>query len=151
MALFFDAPWFDAKLARRSLPRETLARALGLSEEELAEMWKDQREVTAQHVAVLADLLGVTPQDVADHAGISTPVPRAAPQPPEPVPELAEAEAPAENEARPGQPCSEERAEDVASPPVARPARSSAAGTQLARIEDSISELLTLVRELMQR
>jgi transcriptional regulator with XRE-family HTH domain len=75
MALFFDAGWFDAKLVAAHLSRADLARALGLSDGEIAEMWKDQRELSARHVAIIAALLNVGANDVAEHAGISTPVP----------------------------------------------------------------------------
>lgn len=75
MALFFDASWFDAKLAAAHLSRADLARALGLSDGEIAEMWKDQRELSARHVAIIAALLNASANDIAEHAGISTPVP----------------------------------------------------------------------------
>lgn len=75
MALFFDAPWFDEKLSERGLSRAVLAAVAGLSEPELAEVFKDQREVSAGQVAAFAELLGVTPAEVADHAGVSTPRP----------------------------------------------------------------------------
>ena len=77
MALFFDAAWFDAKLAERDLSRGVMAAAAGLSEPELAEVFKDQREVSAGQVAAFAELLGVTPAEVADRAGVSTPRPSA--------------------------------------------------------------------------
>ena len=79
MALFFDGEWFDAQLAAAHLSRADAARALGVSERELAEIWKDQRELSARDVSILAALLAVTPQDIAHHAGISTPVPKAQP------------------------------------------------------------------------
>lgn len=75
MALFFDAPWFDAKLADRGLSRQVLAAAAGMSEDELALVFKDQRELSAGEVGVFAELLGVTASEVARQAGISTPVP----------------------------------------------------------------------------
>lgn len=77
MALFFDAEWFDARLAAGYLTRADLARALGISDAEIAEIWKDQRELSARDVVTIAVLLGVAPEDVAQHAGVSTPVPRA--------------------------------------------------------------------------
>jgi len=77
MALFFDKDWFDAALARAGLGRADLARALGLSEQEIGELWKDQRELSARNVAVIAALLGAPAAEVADRAGVSTPVPRA--------------------------------------------------------------------------
>jgi transcriptional regulator with XRE-family HTH domain len=76
MALFFDSEWFDARLAANRLKRSDLAAALGLSENEIGEVWKDQREIAAAQVRVMAALLGVTPQEIARYAGVSTPVPR---------------------------------------------------------------------------
>ncbi len=76
MALFFDSEWFDARLATCGLKRGDLGLALGLSENEIGEVWKDQREINAGQVRVMAALLGVTPQVIATHAGISTPAPR---------------------------------------------------------------------------
>ena len=75
MALFFDAPWYDARLAERGLSRAVLAAVSGMSEAELALVFKDQREVSAAEVAVFAELLGVSPVEAAVRAGVSTPVP----------------------------------------------------------------------------
>ena len=73
MSLFFDAVWFDARLQATGISRQTLAAALGLSETEVNEMWKDQRELKPEDVRVLAALLGASPAEIADHAGVSTP------------------------------------------------------------------------------
>jgi transcriptional regulator with XRE-family HTH domain len=81
MALFFDADWFDSRLKDAGLTREQLARALSLSPPQIAEVWKDQRELSARDVSTIAALLGAAPRDVARHAGISTPVPRDAAPP----------------------------------------------------------------------
>ena len=75
MALFFDADWFDARLGERGLSRAVLAAAAGLSAAELAEVFKDQRELSAGQVAAFAELLGVTAAEVAERAGVSTPLP----------------------------------------------------------------------------
>ena len=75
MALFFDAPWFDGKLEERGLSRATLAAVAGLSEADLALVFKDQRELSAGQVAAFAELLGVPAAEVANRAGISTPTP----------------------------------------------------------------------------
>jgi len=77
MALFFDAGWFDARLADRMLTREALAAASGMTGADIALVFKDQRELSAAEVAVFAEMLGVTAAAVARHAGVSTPVPRA--------------------------------------------------------------------------
>lgn len=75
MALFFDAPWFDTRLSERGLTRSALAAVAGLSEADLALVFKDQKELSAGQVAAFAELLGETPADVARHAGVSTPTP----------------------------------------------------------------------------
>jgi transcriptional regulator with XRE-family HTH domain len=76
MALFFDSAWFDARLEASGLRRSDIAAALGLSEVQIAELWKDQRELSAANVRTLSALLGVPAAEIADRAGISTPVPR---------------------------------------------------------------------------
>jgi len=75
MALFFDAEWFDARLAERRLSREVLAAGAGLSAEDLALVFKDQRELSAGQVAIFAELLGAPAAEVASRAGVSTPLP----------------------------------------------------------------------------
>ena len=75
MALFFDAPWFDGKLQERGLSRAVMAAVAGLSQDELALVFKDQREVSAGQVAAFAELLGVPAAEVANRAGVSTPAP----------------------------------------------------------------------------
>lgn len=75
MALFFDQAWFDAQLKAVGVSREDVAKLLKLSGEQVAELWKDQRELRAADVAALARLLQVGAVEVAKRAGISTPVP----------------------------------------------------------------------------
>ena len=77
MALFFDRGWFDGRLRELSLGREVVAGALQLSEEQVGEVWKDQRELSAGQVSVLAHLLDVSVEEIAHHAGVSTPLPSA--------------------------------------------------------------------------
>lgn len=76
MSLFFDAQWFDAHLRASGLSRSDVATALGLSSSQIEDLWKDQRELSAQDVRILAALIGAPPAEVAARAGISTPVPR---------------------------------------------------------------------------
>ncbi len=73
MALFFDAAWFDARLAERGLSRDILAAACGMAEADLTLAFKDQRELTAFEVAMMAEMLGATTAEVADRAGVATP------------------------------------------------------------------------------
>jgi hypothetical protein len=75
VALFFDAEWFDARLAERGLSRTVLAAAAGMPAADIDLVFKDQRELSAGEVTVFAELLGVAAREVADRAGISTPVP----------------------------------------------------------------------------
>ena len=74
MALFFDHEWFDARLKALHLSRGDAARALGVGDQALAEIWKDQRELSARDVRTLAALLDVPAKDIAKYAGISTPI-----------------------------------------------------------------------------
>jgi hypothetical protein len=78
MALFFDSEWFDARLAAAGLTRADAAAALGLDAEQIAELWKDQRELSAGDVRILSVLLAATPVEIAARAGVSTPVPKEA-------------------------------------------------------------------------
>lgn len=75
MALFFDASWFDKKLKTLGLTRATLAAALGVNDAQLAEIWKDQRELSVNDVRIIAALLGESGAEIASRAGVSTPVP----------------------------------------------------------------------------
>ena len=75
MALFFDAAWFDRRLAERGMSRAVLAAASGLSEADLMLVFKDQRELSAAEVALFAELLGASPAEIAYWAGVSPPVP----------------------------------------------------------------------------
>lgn len=52
-----------------------LAAAAGMGEADLALMFKDQREISAEEVARFADLLDATAAEVASRAGISTDLP----------------------------------------------------------------------------
>jgi transcriptional regulator with XRE-family HTH domain len=79
MALFFDSAWFDARLEASGLRRADVAAAIGLTTEQLAELWKDQRELSAANVRALSTLLGAPAAEIASRAGVSTPVPRETP------------------------------------------------------------------------
>ncbi len=76
MALFFDSKWFDARLSAMGLTHADAATALGITAEQLGEMWKDQRELSVKDVRLLAALLGTDVKEISERAGIATPVPR---------------------------------------------------------------------------
>ncbi len=73
MALFFDAAWYDARLAERGISRVVLAAAAGMTEADLTLAFKDQRELSAREVSAFAELLGVTPAEAASRAGVRPP------------------------------------------------------------------------------
>lgn len=75
MALFFDQSWFDQKLAETGQSLDDVVRLLGLSIAQVKEIWKDQRELMPHEVSALAQMLHATPAEIADHAGVSTPLP----------------------------------------------------------------------------
>lgn len=75
MALFFDQQWFDERLGAIGATADDVARLLKLSGEQVREMWKDQRELRAADVQLLAGFLKVDCAEVAMRAGVSTPVP----------------------------------------------------------------------------
>lgn len=76
MALFFDARWFDAKLAERGLTRDALAAAAGMDADALALAFKDQREIAPHEAQAFAAVLGEPVEDVARRCGVSTRAPR---------------------------------------------------------------------------
>jgi hypothetical protein len=75
MALFFDQDWFDQQLKSIARTHEDVAALLHLSSMQVEEIWKDQRELLPHEVGALAKFLNATAAEVADHAGVSTPVP----------------------------------------------------------------------------
>lgn len=77
MALFFDQDWFDEQLATLGRTQSDVADLLDLSVTQVGEIWKDQRELLPHEVSAIASFLGEAPADIAEHAGVSTPVPSA--------------------------------------------------------------------------
>ncbi len=70
MALFFDQGWFEGKMAVAGLAKPDLARALGLTLQELQDMWKDQREISEREIKTLALLLGASEAEVRNKGGV---------------------------------------------------------------------------------
>ncbi|PVM85847.1 DNA-binding protein [Caulobacter endophyticus] len=70
MALFFDHQWYDARLGERGLDRLALAAAAGLSPEDLDLVFKDQREIGPDELAVFAEMVGVSREEAARRAGV---------------------------------------------------------------------------------
>ena len=75
MALFFDAPWFDGKLAERGLDRNALAASAGLSREDLHQIIINEREATTAHLTAFAALLDVDMVEITLRSGVSARAP----------------------------------------------------------------------------
>lgn len=90
MSLFFDAEWFDAKLAERSLDRTALAVAVGIERAELHRIFTNERAPAAEELSVFADVLKVSSVEIALRAGVAT---REAPQGEDPAARIESIEA----------------------------------------------------------
>jgi hypothetical protein len=71
MALFFDAAWVDAKLAELKLDRGGLAAAAGLSRDDLALIFTNQREATGAEIAAFAAFLQTELVEMSLRCGIA--------------------------------------------------------------------------------
>jgi transcriptional regulator with XRE-family HTH domain len=72
MSLFFDADWFDAKLAERGLDRAALAVALGIERSELHRIFANERAPTAEELSTFATVLGADLVEVTLRSGVAT-------------------------------------------------------------------------------
>lgn len=72
MSLFFDAAWFDARLAERGLDRGALAGAAGISREELHLIVVNEREATGRELSAFAAVLNADIVEVSLRSGVST-------------------------------------------------------------------------------
>ena len=71
MSLFFDADWFDAKLAERGLDRAALAVALGVERSELHLIFTNERAPSAEELSTFATVLGVGLVEVTLRSGVA--------------------------------------------------------------------------------
>ena len=71
MSLFFDADWFDAKLAERGLDRTSLAVAAGIDRTELHRIFTNERSASAEELSVFANCLGADLVEVTLKAGVA--------------------------------------------------------------------------------
>lgn len=71
MSLFFDAEWFDARLALRGLDRGALADCASLERGELHRLFTNERSATVEELNAFARLLGVDLLEVSLKAGVS--------------------------------------------------------------------------------
>jgi len=73
MALFFDAAWFDARLADKGLDRNALAACAGLERSELHRLFIHERAPTAPELNAFAELLGADIMEVSLRCGVANP------------------------------------------------------------------------------
>jgi len=71
MSLFFDADWFDARLAAKALDRNALAASAGLERAELHRLFINERAATADEMAAFAALLEVDQVEIALRCGVA--------------------------------------------------------------------------------
>lgn len=72
MALFFDADWFDAKLAEKGLDRTALAVAAGIERTELHAIFTNERAPTAEEMNTFAAVIGASLVEVTLRCGVAT-------------------------------------------------------------------------------
>jgi len=78
MGIFFDQDWFDARLRAVGADRPGLARAAGMTLDELDLVFRDLRELAPGETRAFAEVLMSSPAEVAERAGL--PDPEAFPQ-----------------------------------------------------------------------
>lgn len=71
MSLFFDAVWFDDRLAQRGLSRGDLAAAAGLERADLHRLFTNERAATAAELDAFARLLDADLVEVTLRSGVA--------------------------------------------------------------------------------
>jgi hypothetical protein len=77
MSLFFDADWFDARLAERWLDRHALAACIGADVSGLKSLFTNERAPSPEELQAFATLLNADLGEVTLRAGVAS---RAAPE-----------------------------------------------------------------------
>lgn len=71
MSLFFDADWFDAKLAERGLDRAALAIAAGLERTALHRIFTNESAPTVEEMAAFARVLQTDLLEITLRSGVA--------------------------------------------------------------------------------
>jgi hypothetical protein len=71
MALFFDAAWFDQRLAARGTDRIGLAVAAGIERGELHGIFTNERSPTAEEIAEFARILEIDLLEATIRSGVA--------------------------------------------------------------------------------
>lgn len=77
MSLFFDAAWFDARLAEQGLDRGGLASALGIERSDLHLLFTNERAPRASELETMASVLKADIVEVTLRAGVAAREPSA--------------------------------------------------------------------------
>src|SRR5262245_34010522 len=73
MGIFFDQDWFDARLKAAGLTRAAMARAAGMTVDEIEMVFRDQRELDQVEMQAIARVLSADPREVASRSGAADP------------------------------------------------------------------------------
>jgi transcriptional regulator with XRE-family HTH domain len=71
MALFFDAEWFDQRLAKRGIDRIGLAVAAGIERAELHRIFTNERSPSAAEIAEFARVLETDVLEITIRSGVA--------------------------------------------------------------------------------
>lgn len=73
MGIFFDQDWFDDRLKAAGLTRASMAKAAGMTIDEVEMVFSDRRELEAPEVHAIARMLSADPEEVANRSGAADP------------------------------------------------------------------------------
>lgn len=73
MGIFFDQDWFDDRLKAAGLTRAAMAKAAGMTIDEVEMVFSDRRELEGPEVHAIARMLSADPEEVASRAGAADP------------------------------------------------------------------------------
>jgi len=73
MGIFFDQDWFDGRLAQVGLTRAAMARAAGMTIDEIEMVFSDRRELEGPEIHAIARVLDADPREIASRSGAAEP------------------------------------------------------------------------------
>jgi transcriptional regulator with XRE-family HTH domain len=73
VGIFFDQDWFDDRLEQAGLTRAAMARAAGLTADEIEMVFADRRELEGPEIHAIARVLSADPREVASRSGAANP------------------------------------------------------------------------------
>jgi transcriptional regulator with XRE-family HTH domain len=73
MGIFFDQDWFDGRLEQAGLTRAAMARAAGMTIDEIEMVFSDRRELEGPEIHAIARVLDADPSEIASRSGAADP------------------------------------------------------------------------------